>query len=67
MGGAAKGIEEGLGAFGGTVAKSFVPCFGPADVILVGGGLDGQSVEALEETLAGLGCRPTVGWGAWWW
>ena len=63
MRGTAEGIEEGLGAFGGSVAKSFVPCFGPADVILVGGGLDGQHSKALEETLAGRGFRPTVGWG----
>jgi hypothetical protein len=65
--GAPEGIEEGMGAFGGTVAKSFVPGLGPADVILMGGGLDGQSVEALEEMLAcrgrGRGGR-WIGWGA---
>jgi hypothetical protein len=65
--GAPEGIEEGMRAFGGTVAKSFVPGLGPADVILMGGGLDGQSVEALEEMLAcrgrGRGGR-WIGWGA---
>ena len=67
MRGTAEGIEEGLGAFGGSVAKSFVPCFGPADVVVASGGFDGQRVEALKEMLAGRGFRPTVGWGAWWW
>jgi hypothetical protein len=52
---APEGIEKGLRAFGGTVAKSFVPGLCPADVILVGGGLDGQHNKALEETLAGRG------------
>jgi hypothetical protein len=67
MRGTAEGIEEGLSAFGGSVAKSFVPCLRPTDVVVACGGLDGQRVEALEEILAGRGCRPTVGWGAWWW
>ncbi len=61
------GGDDGMGAFGGTVAKSFVPGLGPADVILMGGGLDGQCGEALEETLAcrgrGRGGR-WIGWGA---
>ena len=45
MCGAPEGIEEGLGAFGGPVAKSFVPGLGPADVILVGGGCSGTAVR----------------------
>jgi hypothetical protein len=63
MRGTAEGIEECGGGVGGTVAKSFVPGLGPADVILVGGGLDGQHSKALKEMLAGRGFRPTVGWG----
>ena len=64
VGGATKGVEKGLGACGGLVAADLGPVFGPADVIVTGGRLDGQRGKALEETLAGRGCRPTVGWGA---
>ncbi len=55
MRGAAKGVEEGAGGVGGTIATGLGPGLGPLDVILAGGGLDGQVNEALEETLAGRG------------
>jgi len=58
--GAAKGVEEGAGGVGGTIARCLGPGLGPLDVILVGGGLDGQRDEALEETLAGGGDRLPV-------
>ena len=64
--GAAKGVEEGGGGGGGTIATGLGPGFGPLDVILVGGGLDGQLDEALEEMLAGLGeCLPVRRNGRW--
>ena len=48
MRGPAEGIEECTGG-GGTIAAGFGPALGPVDVILVGGRLDGQRDEALEE------------------
>ena len=54
VGGATKGVEEGGGGVGGTIATGLGPDHGPADVVVAGGGLDGQRGEALEETLA---CR----------
>ena len=35
--GATKGVEEGAGGVGGTIATGLGPVFGPLDVILVGG------------------------------
>ena len=58
--GAAQGVEEGAGGVGGTIATGLGPGLGPLDLILVGGGLDGQRDEALEETLAGWGGRLPV-------
>ena len=55
IGWAAKGVEEGAGGVGGTIAMGLGPVFGPLDVILVGGGLDGQCNEPLEEALSGRG------------
>ena len=52
MGGPAEGIEIGLGAFGGSVAAGFGPCFGPAGVIFVGGGPDRRCCKDLQELLA---------------
>ena len=60
-----QGRRKGLGACGGLVAASLGPVFGPSDKIVTGGELDGQRGKALEEMLAGRGCGPTVGWGAW--
>ena len=54
MGGTTKGVEERGGGVGGTIAAGLGPGFRLVDVILVGGRLDGQRGEALEETLA---CR----------
>ena len=44
VGGAAQGVEEGGGGVGGAIATDLGPGFCPLDVILVGGGLDGQRV-----------------------
>jgi len=60
MRGAAKGFKERCGGVGGTIAMGLRPSLGPVDVILVGGGLDGQRVKALEETQACRGVRVTV-------
>jgi len=61
MGGTPQSIEIGLGAFGGTVAKSFGPVFRPADIIDAGGRLDRPGGEDLEEALAGRG-DALAGW-----
>ena len=63
MRGTAEGIEECGDGVGGTIAAGLGPGFRPVDVVVAGGGFDGQRVEALEEILAGRGFRPTVGWG----
>ena len=67
MGGTPQSIEIGLGAFGGTVAKSLGPVFRPADIIVAGGGLDRPGGEDLEEALAGRGDALAgwiwLGWG----
>ena len=55
--GATKGVEEGAGGVGGTIATGLGLDLGPMGVVLVGGGLDGQINEALEEVLPG--------WGSW--
>ena len=55
--GATKGVEEGAGGVGGTIATGLGLDLGPMDVVLVGGGLDGQINEALEVVLPG--------WGRW--
>ena len=60
MRGTAEGVEEGGGGVGGTIATGLGPGFGSADVIVMGGGLDGQRGEALEKTLACRGGRLTV-------
>lgn len=60
VGGAAKGVEEGGGSVGGMIATGLDPSLGPAEVILVGGGPDGQRVEALEEAQARRGEWLTV-------
>jgi len=43
----------GKGAFGGLVAKGLGPGFRPADVVVTGGGFDGERGDALEEFPAG--------------
>ena len=53
--GATKGVEEGAGGVGGTIATDLGPVLGPVDIILTAGGLDGQLNEAFEEPLAGWG------------
>ena len=58
--GAARGVEVGGGAISRTIAVGLDPSLGPADVILVGSGLDGQRVKALEETQACRGVRVRV-------
>ena len=55
MRGTAKGVEEGAGGGGGTIATGIGPGLGPVDIMLAGGGLDGQLNEALEEVLPGRG------------
>ena len=53
IGGAAQGIEVGGGGDGGLVAMSLEPSLSPADVIVAGGGADGKSFKALEESSTG--------------
>ena len=60
MCGPAKGVEECVGGVGGTIATGLGPILGPLDVILAGGGLDGEGDEALEEMLADRGVWLTV-------
>jgi hypothetical protein len=49
MGGAAQGVEVGGGGVCGAVAMGLDPSLGPADVIVAGGGPDGEGFKALEE------------------
>lgn len=58
--GAAEGIEPFLGALGGMVTTSFGPRFRPADVVIVGSGLDGDHLELLDEFQTGRGGRKVI-------